>query len=154
MGELAGDHWRCVQLLVKSYLSYFERPPGDIPRTHGAPNPVSATALSQGSAVKKRCGWQASIISGSMLAAAGQRRAGRTPRSVPLCCRHILRSHGAVQESLPHGATQHTHDWCFVKSHDWCFLNRLDAAKRNLAGLGPLVERSPPCVILRLGTTR
>ena len=25
---LAGNHWRCVQLLVKSYLPYFERPPG------------------------------------------------------------------------------------------------------------------------------
>ena len=86
---------------------------------------------------KSGAGGRFPIISGSMLAAAGQRRAGRTPRSVPLCCRHILRSHGAVQESLPHGATQHTHDWCFVKSHDWCFLNRLDAAKRNLAKLGP-----------------
>ena len=58
--ELAGNHWRCVQLLVKSYLPYFERPPGDIPRTHGAPNPVIVTTLSRRSAVKKRCGRQVS----------------------------------------------------------------------------------------------
>ena len=51
-------------------------------------------------------------MSGSMLAAAGQRRAGRTPRSVPLCCRHSVRSHGAVQESLPRGATHHTKARC------------------------------------------